>query len=266
MLDFLVKIANILDDKGQHKLAAEIDAVIEKVAQNLPDYQAIKTRWQNSQPQAIQGPEAGPTYRDPTPYRTIPKVAPETAPSAEPSRRGLSKRQAELVKDIQHMLGILNPTGQWDATTDKRFNEWMTEQYPAFTMNGQFKGSLTEAHTLMTDYFNRQAGAAQERAEQPGERARAEEAMKGLPRTPGLGKMPPIGWHSSKGYDLNKSGIQALLKEIEMLGKNAPGGGAGMAQKAIDEVEAGPVLDQAAFEQDLATIAQQWRSKGRAAG
>lgn len=297
-INFLVKLANYLDDKEKHSLAAEVDSLIQKIAaeplanlmskvvsiaagqakevgpnsgesaQQLftaittsPEYSKLSGEVKSRVDAVVdmldriasaenQGQPVLPVY-----WQTVSGYAKRVG-EVMPAGRSMSKQQASMISEIQKMLGILEPTGRWDAQTDQLFNAFMAKNYSQYVAGGQFRGSLTQAYNLMNEYFDKAQAAPGERSQ---EKAREQEAMKGLPKTPGLDRMPQmVGWRSSKGFDLSKGNIQNLLNEIETAGRRYPGGGVGWGQKAINQAEA-TSLNQADFERDLVGIATKAR-------
>lgn len=136
MIPFLVKLANLLDDRGQHSMAREVDDLIEKLAQmsSPDDLQSVQP--EPEQLQSVQPPE---------PVQSI-------APPAQPQVSAPAKKKPRpnpVVMQIQKNLGV-KQDGLWGPKTNKAFMAAMSSlpEYAKMIEGGKFKGTLQQAEQM----------------------------------------------------------------------------------------------------------------------
>lgn len=133
MINFLVKLANLLDEQGKFSLAREVDGLIEKLAQNMssPDDNMSVA----PQPEPLQSlPQDGMGAK---------------TPAAKPKPQ--KPRKNPLIVGIESMLGLSgnNLDGIWSPGLNTLFVQYMGMHHPTLMNNGKFMSSLQEAYNVM---------------------------------------------------------------------------------------------------------------------
>lgn len=166
MIKTLVKLANLLDKRGNYKMAADVDCLIEKLSQ-MVGY--------SKQPEPEKNeslPEDGDTQSF-EPAKQEVSVDPAQMAAGKPAQLPAKKRplplgQKEvLVNKVQKNLGI-PPTGKWDKETNDKFVALLntTTQYSKMFDGGKFKGSLKDA-VQITDRMSKLNDNLMELPEEP---------------------------------------------------------------------------------------------------
>lgn len=200
MIPFLVKLANLLDDRGQHSIAREVDDLVVKLAQIRSPEELIKRyqdseranldaaqRWQEAQKAWQARPsddllaardEAKKHYDstwaardqakaelDADSQQGLARLHPTPAPSKEIAKKPQKKSLPNpLVVQIQHNLGV-EPTGHWNPKTNRAFIAAMNShpEYAKMMVSGKFSGTLEEAAKMTT-----QLASLKDMNEEPG--------------------------------------------------------------------------------------------------
>lgn len=222
MIPFLVKLANILDERGQHSMAREVDDLIEKLAQV---YDAS-----NNKEMSQLFDELNPNVKGtkPTPHKS-----------------------GDVIKLIQNAIGVMPATGKWDKATNTAFINYMNTNLPLAMNNNKFVGLVIDDKGTRSG--NKLANAWELIKEQTGAAMPAEEIQE-QPQQGVASKAPaqvkaPV---KSKFFQITPA-AQTAINEIE---KNWPG----TAQQEINGIDAlkakGREVDQALFEEMLQGRAQ----------
>lgn len=238
MIPFLTKLANLLDERGQHKMAKEIDDLIEKLAQMSSIDQN-----QSTMADAPLNMSVMPEVQS-EPLQSIQPLAPAGEAAKAPTHKKSPKKKNPLIEQLQLNIGM-KPTGFWDKATDQKFLDVMSAypEYSKMIVNNKFKGTLQDAVRLTSQLAILNTPQAEEMASKV---APVQPPVKQEDdfETPGQ-KM----W-KSKYFKLTPEAMMAL-RTLDQ--KRGPGAG----QRLIDLFDRTPGQTQETFEEILKDRAAQ---------
>jgi hypothetical protein len=148
MFHFLVKLANRLDDIKRYDLAARIDQLIQKCAQDMGVNPDASATYKEPAPTVESKPEDAQPITDNPPVNEPPTTILDM--SQEPGLKVDIKTNPKI-KEIQKALGV-KETGVWGgkgSETDKAFIDQVSKIAPDAFVNGRFQGSLDKALQLV---------------------------------------------------------------------------------------------------------------------
>lgn len=226
MIPFLVKLANLLDDRGQHNMAREVDDLIQKLAQ----------------------------VYDPSNSKEMSQLFDELNPNVKGTKPA-PRRSPDLIKLIQNAIGVSPATGKWDKATNTAFVNFMNANLPLAMNNGKFVGLVIDDKGTRSG--NKLADAWELIKEQTGAGAElaAEEAQKPPAEQTGQASKAPAAKPAPKAPVAAKSKFFQMTpvaqKAVEEIEQHWPG----TAQQEINNIDAlkakGREIDQGLFEEIL---------------
>jgi hypothetical protein len=247
MINFLVKLANLLDTRGQYNMAREVDDLISKFAQ------------QSVEPEQLQSVQPEPNQSLPNQSFEPEPVNPESLMSVQPPQENKPAKKAprrnplvmQLQKALNSMGSKLKEDGLWGKETNRAFIAAMNSypEYAKLMTDGHFIGTMQEAVQKITQLSTlKDMETPQESAPA---KAPAAEQMDDA-ETPGQ-NLWKSKWHKM---------TPAAISYLQRLEKMRPGSGQN-AVTAIDKVPSQTQKDFEDYLKDMAESAEDTSGMGR---